>query len=176
MASRINAVVLAAMSVFGAGASQAAILTFGGDTTGGPTFNRPFEDLSAPSAVGTAAAYDVYTFTVDTTGLYTFLSTAAFDNVVYLYSAALNPAQPLVGALLANDDLLGPTTSGFSHNLQSGATYAFVTTGFENFDQGQFVNTIGGPGVITAVPEPANALMLVGGLLGISLLRRGKRG
>jgi hypothetical protein len=175
MASRLNAVVVAALSAIGTGAAQAAIVTFSGDTTGGPTFNRPFEDLSAPSAVGTAAAYDLYRFTVDATGVYTFLSTAAFDNLTYLYAPTLNPAQPLVGALLANDDLLGPTTSGFSHTLQAGTAYALVTTGFENFDRGQFVNTIGGPGMITAVPEPASALMLVGGLLGVSMLRRGTR-
>lgn len=172
MKSRSGLVVVLSLSVFGFTTTQAGIVTFSGDTTNGPTYNRLLEDLSELSPVGTAVAYSVYSFTVGAPGSYSFLSTASFDNITFLYGPRLNSAMPLVGALLANDDLLGSTTSGFTYDLKSGSTYSMVTTGFENSDHGQFVNTIGGPGAIAAVPEISSLMMLAGGLAAIALMRR----
>ena len=51
--------------------------TYTGTTVGGPTFNRPLANgNNAPtslSAVGTAVAYDVVSFSVATSGTYSFI-------------------------------------------------------------------------------------------------------
>lgn len=170
MQTRPTLVALAACACFMASA-QATIFTYDGDTTAAPTFNRPLEDLSALSAVGTAVAYNTFNFSVDTSGSYTFLTTAEFDPFTFLYLQPFNPAVPLGNALIANDDLLGLTTSGFAYDLVADTGYAVVVTGFANTDLGKFSTTIGGPGAVTpAVPEPQTyALMLLGlGALGFA--------
>ncbi|UMR32535.1 PEP-CTERM sorting domain-containing protein [Massilia sp. MB5] len=169
-------VVLAAGILF-AGLTQAAradIKTFTGDTSTGPTFHRPVESLLGLSAVGTNVRYDSFAFTVSQSGTYTFLTTGLFDTFQLLYENSFNPADSLTNAIGASDDLLGQTTSGFYGPLSAGVTYIFVSTGFENTDHGQYSLTIGGPGLITAVPEPATYLMLGLGLAGIALASRRK--
>ena len=56
--------------------SMAGLLTVNGDTTGGPTFNRPIDNgNSAPnslSGVGTAVRYEITAFHVNTSGSYSF--------------------------------------------------------------------------------------------------------
>ena len=152
--------------------AHAIIFTVTGNTTGAPTFNRPLEDLSGLSAVGTAVRYNVLNFSVSVAGDYTFLTTAAFDPFVFLYSPSFSAASALTNAKIGNDDLLGLTTSGFTFTLATGVNYAYVATGFSNTDFGNFSTTIGGPGVVNVVPEPqAYALMLLG-LCAVGLARR----
>ena len=135
---------------------HAGVVTHTGNTTSGSTYNRLLEDLSAPSAVGTAVRQESYSFSVSAAGSYTFLSTARFDNFLFLYSPSINPALPLINARAANDDLLGQTTAGFAYDLVPGVNYVVVTTGFDNTAFGAFSNTIGGPGTIMpVVAEPA---------------------
>jgi hypothetical protein len=162
-------------------APVAGLVTITGDTSGGPGFNRPVEDLSALSAIGTDVAYRSYGFTVDASGSYTFLISALFDSFGFLYSPALNTAVPLDNALVANDDLLiGFSTSGFAFDLVSGTPYYLVTTGFANTDFGSFSATIGGPGnilpiddpVVPGVPEPAGVALVLLGLGTMALAGR----
>lgn len=143
-------------------ASHADIVTTAGDTTAGPVFNRALENFSALSAVGTAVRYDAYSFSVDMNGIYTFLSTARFDNFVFLYSPSFNSVGPLTNGAAANDDLLGLTTSGLQYDLVVGVNYTLVTTGFESTDFGAFSTTIGGAGTITAAAPAAPAAAMPG--------------
>ena len=159
--------------------AQAAIVTVTGDTTGGPTYNRPVEDLSGASGVGTSVRYSTYQFIVSVSGDYSFLTTAAFDSFTTLYGtglSAFNPTDPLTNAIIANDDLLGVTTSGFEANsLVAGSIYTYVVTGFSNIDFGAHSTTIGGPGTASAVPLPAAAWLLLSGLGAMGALSRRRK-
>ncbi len=169
--------VMPATAETGAGATP-RIVTITGDTESAPTLTRPLEDLSGYSAVGSDVGYSSYTFRVDTSGAYSFLTTGDFDTFDFLYSPTLDPSHALIDSRTANDDLLGIGTSGFAYDLLAGVDYTIVTTGFANADAGFFSTTIGGPGAIVAaaavVPEPeVLALLMVGaGAMGWRTRRR----
>jgi len=147
--------------------SQAAVVQVNGTTVGAPTFNRYTEDLTGPSAAGTAVPYSAYQFSVGANGFYAFNTAATFDSVSFLYAGAFNPAAPGSNVLIAQDDLLNGRTSGFGLNLNAGA-YTLVTTGFSNSDAGKFSASIGGAGAITPVsgvpgPSPAPEILSIFG-------------
>lgn len=171
---RSNLAIAVAALAAAAGSAQAATYTYVGDTTGGPTYNRPVAGIPPPdmSAVGTDVAYSTFTFSVDSAGSYAFLSTATWDNFTFLYHDAFDPADPLTNAIVGNDDYGGIGTSGFTTDLATGTTYLYVTTGFANTDMGVFENGITGPGTVAAVPEPATCGLMAIGLGAIAFGRR----
>lgn len=176
-----SALALAAFAV--AAPAQAATAVVAGDTTGSPTYNRTLSG-SPPtilSAVGTAVAYDVVSFSVGTGGSYSFnLDSLVFDPFLTLYSGSFDPSNPLANALIADDDAGPGSNSAFSFNLASGVSYFAVATGFGNSDFGAYTLTITGPGDILigagAVPEPGTwALLILGfGMTGAAMRRRTK--
>jgi len=171
----VKPIALAAMLCAG----QASAAFYLGDTTGGDTFNRPVEDLSALSGVGTNVAYESFSFSVDTAGSYSFRSFAlplanTWDNFLILYTGAFNPASALTNATIANDDFNSNIgRSGFDLSLSTGVAYTLVTTSFYNDDSGKYLNLIRGPGDVTApVPEPETYLMLLAGLAAVGFMVR----
>ena len=157
---------------FASTAQADSIYTVTGDTTGAAIFNRPVEDLSGLSAIGTEVSFNQLSFTVSAAGAYSFLTTAAFDSFIFLYSPSFNPGSSLTNALIGNDDLLGTTTSGFVIDLEADTPYVLVTTGYEGFEYGQYSTTIGGPGTVSAVPEPETYALMTLGLGVVGLARR----
>ena len=162
----------AVLAVFTAGAAMAATVTLTGDTTGAPTFQRPVEDLSALSAIGTAVHYTSHAFTALVSGNHSFATVGAFDTFVLLYDAPFTPTMALLNALIANDDLTSSAfnVSGFTVGLQAGRQYIYVVTGFDNSEFGAYTTTINAPDP-TAVPEPATWTLVAAALL-VGMRRR----
>ena len=163
-------------------ALPAGLFVHSGNTTGGPTFSRPYEDLSGLSPFGSNVNYERFDFTVATTGDYTFLTTGAFDTFSLLYATAFNPSAPVVNAIFADDDLIAPpfTTSGFAGSLVAGTHYSLITTGFSSADFGAFTVMVTGPGaiqtgIVAVVPLPATPALLVAGLSAMIWLARRRR-
>lgn len=164
----------------------AATLVVPGNTTGGPTFNRPVTP-TIKSTVGTSVAFQITEFVVDTTGTYTLTLVAqarAYDPFLVLYNGGFDPDKPLVDLIALDDDIVpgNLTTSQIIVDLELGRGYQAVVTGFDNIDFGAYTLTFDGPGEIfadngSAVPEPATwGMMLIGfGLVGASLRYRLRR-
>lgn len=166
-----TALATATLCVGLASTASAGIVTWTGDTTGGPTVN-----LTALGADATATPYSATHFTVDVGGEYSFLLTGAHgtDNVSLLYANAFDPSD--AGANLVNlaDDDVTLNTSSMSMELATGTTYVYVVAGFGDGDFGEYSVTVGGPGIatISAVPEPSAWLMLGLGLAAVGHLAR----
>ena len=154
-----------------------------GTTAGGHLWTRPIQNgNSAPvlplSDLGTAVPLESVEITVSVAGTYTFQSTAAggWDNYSFLYPDSFDPLLPLSNILIGNDDNPNIGLSGFSLNLLAGTTYIYVTTGFENSDQGAYSIDASGPGDVFAsfydIPEPASLALFAAGLAGLATLRR----
>jgi hypothetical protein len=167
--------VAGAMFVGLAQSANAEIVTWTGDTTGAPTFDRPYADFSDLSPNGSGVAYRTHTFTVDTAGDYSFVLTGLqFDTFLFLYENAFDPNAQLDNGLAGNDDAVSINTSGFEGPLSVGTSYVLVVTGFDDESYGAYSITIAGPGVITAVPEPSTWLMLALGLAAVGYAQRRK--
>ena len=134
------------------------VAAYTGDTTGGPTFNRPNggNPPTSVSTTATAVAFHTHNFTAPFSGLYDINSqsaTAGYDNFTALYSPSFNPASPLGNVVQANDDRGSTSRSGFFQTLTAGQQGVLVTTGFNNLDFGQFNNTIVGSPSMRALPD-----------------------
>lgn len=173
---------LLALLIVSALVAPAASISYNGDTTGDPTWNRPLSGAppSGLSGVGTAVPYEVFAFTVGTAGAYDFVSSATtqgYDNYLHLYHTSFNPVSQFTNIIIGNDDFPTPGISGFNGvNLSTGVSYFLVTSGFNNDDFGAFTNRITGPGNITPggtpIPEPSTWALAGLGLAAAGLLRR----
>lgn len=149
--------------------AQAEIIHQTGDTTGGPTL-----DLTPWEFPGAAIPFTQWAFTVDTSGTYTFQVTAEFDSVILLFENSFDPADTVTNLVTGSDDDVSPTTSSLAGELTAGTTYYFVVTGYDDPEFGKYQVLIGGPGLITAVPEPSTWLMLAFGLAAVTYAQRRK--
>ncbi|GGY05865.1 PEP-CTERM sorting domain-containing protein [Massilia dura] len=169
------AIAATALLVGFAHTAQADIVTWTGDTTAGPTFDRPFADFSDLSPNGPGVRYNTIAFAVDEDGEYAFtLHGLGFDTFLLLYENAFDPNAALTNGVAANDDLLNTRTSGFPAELSAGTQYFAVVTGFEAGEAGQYSLTVSGDGTISAVPEPSAWLMLAFGLTALACRQRCK--
>src|SRR4051794_33679060 len=121
-------VVLACLFLIGMMPVFSQSVTNGSLAAADPTFNRPEEGAppTTLSITGTNVHYSVITLNIATAGLVTINGESVWDNFLVLYnSSGFNPAAPLVNALYANDDLVGPN-AGFTYNFVTPGTYYLV--------------------------------------------------
>ncbi|MBB3223312.1 PEP-CTERM sorting domain-containing protein [Pseudoduganella umbonata] len=171
------AIAISALFIGLAQSAQADIVTLAGDTTGGPTFDRPLVNFSNYSPNGTGAVYESIAFTVEDEGEYSItMHGLGFDTFLLLYETAFDPVAPLINGVVANDDLVSLRTSGFAADLVAGEQYFVVVTGFSSDQFGAYSLTISGDGVISAVPEPSTWLMLAFGVTAFACAQRRKSG
>lgn len=176
--------IMFALAVTAAVASPALAGTtiFTGNTTGGPTYNRPITGRPATilSGVGTAVRYVVTPFTVTQSGNYNFLNSSIHDSYLGVHRNAFNPGNGLLNNLAYDDDS-GPGSDSLISGLAllSGVSYFAVSSGFANTDFGAFRLTVDGPGNIIGggprVPEPATWAMFIFGFAGIGAALRRRR-
>ena len=170
---------IAAAALFAFSAPAAAdTVVVTGDTTGAPTYNRPFTTTTL-SGVGVDNPYETTSFTVSAAGIYTLaLNSDEFDTFLSLYSGSFDPDNALSNLLAVDDDGGTGVNSLISFSLVAGTTYLAVATGYDVDDFGEYALTLDGPGTITVdgavVPEPATWAMMIGGmaLAGGALRRR----
>lgn len=162
-----------------------------------PLWRRPVDptplnpnDVTPPTTLATVGSglgdnvrFHAFSFTVNLTGLYTFISNANapnWDNYIVLYQGTFNPATPLVNAMGANDDYpIFGNVVGVSRlnnvSLTAGTTYHFVTTAYANGTVGTAANLISGPAgslVTASVPEPGTYALVGIALVVMGLVRR----
>ena len=176
-----RALVICTAALFGMAATSASAAEFVGDTTGGPTWNRP-SSLTTLAGSGIIVPYEVTAFTVDATGSYDFSlnsNTPGFDPFLHLYQNSFDPNDQLTNLLALNDDGFFTFDSSFSFDLVTGTSYFAIANGFLNDDFGAYTLTIAGPGNVApggvgAVPEPATwAFMILGfAAIGFAMRRR----
>lgn len=121
-----------------------------GTTAGRSLWTRP-EQGAPPTEFPrkrTTVPYDAMRFTVSTTGEYTLTSTAEWNNYLFLYSNAFDPASQLSNVLLGNDDFGPIGVAGFTTTLTAGTPYFLVTTGYTNSNFGFYSLNISGVGSV----------------------------
>jgi len=165
------------------GAAMAGMTIYSGDTTGGPTWNRP-AGTSSLSGVGTAVQYETQAFSVYSSGHYTVTSVydacAGYDGYLHLYAGCFDPQDQFTNLMAGDDDFITIYSAQVAGvYLTGGTSYVIVNSGFANSDFGAYTTTICGCGDIqlggpcTTVPAPgALGLVAVGCL---SMLRRRRR-
>lgn len=151
--------------------ASATVISYSGNTMDALKFQRPVEDLSALSVIGTAAHYDAFSFVAASTAAYRFTTSGVFDTFVVLYGGLFSPLAPLSQALVANDDASSTAfnVSEFNWNLTAGRGYTYVVTGFDNDEYGSFKTTI--QSLAAPVPEPGIWPLILVGLGVMALLK-----
>ena len=137
---------LAALAAAVPAGAQAAY-SFYGTTAGGSTFNRPNTTLEpTPTLSGKTVRYSSQALFTNSNGTCSFVSVqeSGFDGVLYLYSGAFDPANPLSHLVAASDNgTQGVHFSSFANIVLSGnQSYYLVTAGGEAAAQGTFTSFV----------------------------------
>ncbi len=137
--------------------------SFSGDTTGAPTFHRPYSTSASDGTpfptvnctdavmVGEATNYVTHNFTAPATGSYTFTTcgNAGWDTFLALYQAPFNPAGLCAGNTLvrSGDDSICGLETTMTANLVAGTPYILVVCGYSTPNFGPYTVTVTSPGV-----------------------------
>jgi hypothetical protein len=143
----LRALLLGSMVVVAGPATADLYQSFTGNTTNGPTFNRPEEDGSGLSGQVVRHRAQVFQLLDDT--VCTFYSTQDYDGYLHLYDFPFNPGSPLTNLIAGDDDAeLGIGTSRIPRNLDTNSinlpadVYVLVNSSFLAGQQGAFQNFI----------------------------------
>lgn len=112
-----------------------------------PVFNRPLATGTGLSGVGTAVAYETYTWTPTTAGTAIFeMGSEDFDTFIFAYQPSFDPLAPLGNFLVGQDDFFGTPTyiasAGFMSRITgtvaAGSPVVVVATTFGNGEVGNY--------------------------------------
>lgn len=159
-----------------------------GDTTGGPSWTRPFADGTCCSALG-PVTYRTQEFFIDAADTCSVSSIqTGFDGYLFVYRSPFDPLNQTLNFVAGDDDGNGGigTSDIVDVALQGNTSYTVVTTGFAAGEVGPFNNTIScpvanvtlGPVMVDYVEVPAlggYTMILLGlllGFAGLSTVRR----
>lgn len=93
--------------------------------------------------------YDVFNFTVSTTGSYTITNTyPQMDGYLHIYSGSFDPNNPCATFIAGNDDFNGIGQSRVTVNLTAGTTYYVVTSAYASYQSGQYSTQIDAPALV----------------------------
>ena len=148
------------------------------DVSTGPQWDRPYF-IAGVSTLG-PVNYDVFAFTPEVSGGYTFDSVVSQgDGFTFLYEGDFDPDAPLDNLLdygLGNGNAPNGAADGQSlieSLLFADTTYYFVTSQFAaNSGPQSYVTTVTGPGNLLAIPEPTTVTLLATATLGLLSRRR----
>jgi hypothetical protein len=122
-------------------AAQAVTIT--GDTTGGPTWNRPVGAGPSLSDFGTNTPYNAQQITITDAAGFSAAITSGFDSYLHLYLGDFNPADQLTN-LEAGDDDRGPGEDALLGASLTNGRYTIVVSGFDNGDFGSYTLLLNG--------------------------------
>jgi len=166
--------------------ASAAVIYSETHTITGTSPTTGWNVVNNASLGGETRRFAFTTFTVSTTGTYTFLETGETigDSVVGIYGSTFNSADLSTGWLAGDDDADWESGSGVGVNLTSGQSYTIVTAPYavhHPFDLdplGSIAWQVSGPdgATLTPVPEPEMVAMVSAvGLFGVAVWRRASR-
>lgn len=172
--------VLAAALLAGATqAAQAEVISFRGDTTGGPTYQRPDQSGTVFQDWRGDVAYRVYDVNLqEYASNISFSVVCDFDCGIFVYQGSFDPAAPLQGIMGGSDSYAGNYSGMLNGHLIAGH-YSMVVVGDSQSEFGAFAGVVGANAAFTvsAVPEPSTWMLLGAGLALLALVRsRGQWG
>lgn len=126
-----------------------------------PRYDRPDENANlVPNSLnGTPVPYEVFPFFATASDAITFAITDSqpqlpddFDTYAILYAGSFDPGNPLLGAVIADDDDGdGPAGhwSAFTSSVQAGVQYYLVVAGYDELDDfGTYSGSLSTSGLI----------------------------
>lgn len=172
--------VLAAALLAGATqGAQAEVISFHGDTTGGPTYLRPDASGSGYDDWRGEVAYRVYDIDLkEYASMISFAAMCDFDCGIFVYQGSFDPNQPFQHFMGGADYYAGYTSGMLNGHLLAGH-YSMVVVGDSTPAFGAFAGVVAADAAFTvsAVPEPSTWMLLGAGLALLGLARcRGQWG
>ena len=134
-----------ALATPSAAIAQAVIIN--GDTSGGPTFDRPDE---SPTLYGCSCRYQADLITITNSGAFvaeiTHGAPVDFDTYLILYQGAFDPTDPLTNLVAENDDTstILSLISSAAHGPFPTGQYTIVVTGYDGGYEGSYTLTMNG--------------------------------
>ncbi len=147
------------------------VFTFSGDTTGGPTWNRPDDVGDGTSGscelsdFAPAVPYGSHTFSVAIGGTYKVevdYDEFTFAGKMALYEAAFDSADPCAGLIALDDFNTGGIMRIENANLTAGTSYIIVVTGFFDFSVGPYSGDVDLPFVVEEIGDAGDLVSAPG--------------
>ena len=135
--------------------------TYTATNVDGPEWDRPYsvgDGSSGSCSISSSGPvnYHEQHFEVNADGTYTMTSIQNFDGYLHLYEGSFDPTDQCVDLVALDDDWTMAGDSRIVYTMTSGTNYYLITSGWGDGDEGDFTNTIEGPGnVMLPLGAPA---------------------